>query len=282
MKKFLKNFFSVVFQIALLLLAIMLPTFSLNFDVSNILTVVALLFAILIGFFMAAATSNYLRLQTIISDEDASLISIFDLVKILQPAARKKISDLVDKYMIAALDYDLLDYFPATSTEFNNLVDAINKLVPSNKQALPLLQNLHDLKRNIISIRQEALILIKKTITIRHWFILISLASIVAVLLLGLRDGNLTTSLLVGLILIALYQILNLLRKIDSNTFLADQLAYEAPQKVFLAIGKNKYYPENAMNKKLKNSLKNENYRIGVYKNIKKSMEKKIKLVKSS
>lgn len=280
-KRLFKKSFSIIFQIILLLLAITLPIFNFNFDISNMLTVVALLFAILIGFFIAAATSNYLRLQTLISNEDASLMSIFDLVKILQPTAVKKITDLIDKYMIAALDYDLLDYFVATSAEFDNLLKAINKIEPSDRRKEALLQNLQSIKSNIVSIRQEALVLIKKAVTARHWFILISLASIISVILLGLRDGNILVSFLVGLTLVALYQTLNLLYKIDSNAFLANQLAYEVPQKVFLAIGRTKYYPENAMNKKLKKSLKNETYRVGFYKNFSKSMEKKIEIIKA-
>lgn len=281
MQKIFKSSLSVMFQVVLFLSAISLPIFKFSFDISNMLTVVSLLFAILIGFFIAAATSNYLRLQTLISDEDASLISIFDLVKIIQPSARKKFASLIDKYMIAALDYDQLDYFMETSAEFDNLLNAIGKIVPLNGKGIALLQNLHNIKSNIVSIRQEALILIKRAITGRHWFILISLASILSVILLGLRDGSVLVSLLIGLTLIALYQTLNLLHKIDSNAFLADKLAYEVPQKVFQAIGQAKYYPETALNDELKKTLKNENYRVGIYDDFSKSMKKKIKIIKA-
>jgi len=78
---------------------------------------------------------------------------------------------------------------------------------------------------------------------------------------------------------VALYQTLNLLYKIDSNEFLAERLAYEAPQKVFLAIGQTKYYPEHVINEKLKKSLEKENYRVGIYKKLPETMEKDIKLV---
>lgn len=271
-----------MFQIALLLVAILLPVFKFSFDISNMLTVVSLLFAILIGFFIAAATSNYLRLQTLISDEDASLMSIFDLVKIIQPSAEKRFANLIDKYMIAALDYDQLDYFMATSVEFDNLVNAIGGITPLNEEGIALLQNLHNIKSNIVSIRQEAFVLIKKAVTRRHWFILISLASIISVILLELRDGSILVSLLIGLTLIALYQTLNLLYKIDSNAFLADKLAYEVPQKVFQAIGQMKYYPETVLSVELKKTLKNENYRVGIYDDFSKGMNKKIKTIKAA
>ena len=280
MKKIFEKSISIIFQALLLLLAVTLPIFNFDFDIASILTVVTLLFAILVGFFIAATTSNYLRLQTVISDEDASLISIFSLVKTLQPSAKKKIGDLIDKYMIAALDYDLLDYMEPTSKEVADLVSAIENIAPSNKNTAALLQNLHDIKRNIISIRQESLVLIKRIVTARHWFILVSLSAIISVILLSIRNGSIITSLLIGLIMITLYQTLRLLYQIDSSSFLAGQLAYEAPQKVFLAIGRHRYYPESIVDEKIKAYLKNETYRVGVYKNFPETMEKEIKIIK--
>jgi hypothetical protein len=273
---------SIIFQLALFFLALLLPAFKFDFDISTILTVVTLLFTILVGFFIAAATSNYLRLQTIISDEDASLISLFGLVKILQPAMVKKIRNSIDKYMIAALDYGLLDYSEYTSGEVDALLNTIDEVTPTKKHTESLIQNLHNIKVNIISIRQEMAVLIKRIVTARHWFILVSLAAIISVILLSLRSGNIITSSLIGLIMITLYQTLRLLHQIDSNLFLASQLAYEVPQKVFLAIGQLRYYPEYALSRKIKKALKNERYRVGLYKNFPETMEKKIKIVKPS
>ncbi|MFZ2188873.1 MAG: hypothetical protein WAV73_04895 [Candidatus Moraniibacteriota bacterium] len=270
---------SIIFQLALFFLALLLPAFKFDFDISTILTVVTLLFTILVGFFIAAATSNYLRLQTIISDEDASLISLFGLVKILQPTMVKKIRNSIDKYMIAALDYGLLDYAEYTSGEVDALLSTIDEVTPSKKHTESLIQNLHNIKVNIISIRQEMAVLIKRIVTARHWFILVSLAAIISVILLSLRSGNIITSSLIGLIMITLYQTLRLLHQIDSNLFLASQLAYEVPQKVFLAIGQLRYYPEYALSRKTKKALKNECYRVGLYKNFPETMEKKIKII---
>lgn len=274
-----KNIF-LLFNLVILLFVIFFPSFTFDFDISTILTVVTLLFTILVGFFIAAATSNYLRLQTIISNEDANLISIYDLVKILQPSAKKKVGNLIDEYMISALDYDLLNYIDPTSKETQKLFRAIDKIIPSSEQNLSLIQNLQTIKSTIVSLRQEAEILVKRIVTKRHWFILITLTIIISVILLSLRSGSIANSLLMSLIIITLYQTLRLLHQIDSNEFLADQLAYITPQKVFLAIEKHKYFPETALDEKIKKTLVNETYRVGVYKNFPETMEKKIKIVR--
>lgn len=184
--------------------------------------------------------------------------------------------------MIAALDYGLLDYSEYTSGEVDALLNTIDEVTPTKKHTESLIQNLHNIKVNIISIRQEMAVLIKRIVTARHWFILVSLAAIISVILLSLRSGNIITSSLIGLIMITLYQTLRLLHQIDSNLFLASQLAYEVPQKVFLAIGQLRYYPEYALSRKIKKALKNERYRVGLYKNFPETMEKKIKIVKPS
>lgn len=71
-----RKIFKFLICLLLLLIAFNIPLFKLNFDVASILTVISFLFAILVGFFIAAATSNYLQLQSLIAEEDASLIII--------------------------------------------------------------------------------------------------------------------------------------------------------------------------------------------------------------
>ena len=276
--KAIKAFAPFLFQIAIFAMALFLPFFSLQFDANTILTSVALLFTILIGFFIAAATSNYLRLQSLISSEDAQLITIFEIVTAVQPSAQKEIAELIDKYMIAILDFDLLGYTSSTMKEFNALSTAISKVQPSSDLGMALMQNLYNARSSLTSIRQESLVSFKKTVSMYHWFILISLAIVIAFILIGLRE-DLVSSCIIGLSLIALYQALNLLYKIDSCTFLAIRLGYENPQEVFLAIGRPKYYPEHAISrKKIKKVLENETiYRVGFYEDFPKTYNKKIR-----
>lgn len=274
-----RNISSILFQIIIFLISLFFPFFNLSFDAATILTSVALLFTILIGFFIAAATSNYLRLQSLISDEDAKLISLFGIAKLVNPSKQEELADLIDKYMIAALDYDLLGYTSSTAKEFDDLTAAVNAIEPSSEVGFSLMQNLHDIKGNLISIRQEALISFKRTVSGYHWFILVSLSIVMSFILIGLRE-DIISSFIIGLSLIALYQSLNLLHKIDSCSFLADRIGYENPQYVFSAIGRDNYYPEHAITEKLKKDMEGKTYRIGFYKNFPETFDKNIETFK--
>lgn len=48
-----------------------------NFDSSKILSSTTTLFSILVGFFIASAMSNFLRLKTLISSETGALFSVY-------------------------------------------------------------------------------------------------------------------------------------------------------------------------------------------------------------
>lgn|GEM_PF-5527512 len=110
------------------------------------LTILFLLFAIIAGFAIAAATSNHLRMQSLIADEDAGLIEIYNLSKLISPLAAENVANAIDKYMIASLDHDLLTYAANTTTELKEIMNAVNEVIPKNDRGLSLFQNIHNRK----------------------------------------------------------------------------------------------------------------------------------------
>lgn len=179
------------------------------------------------------------------------------------------------------LDYPLCEWVPNTRKEFNQLTKAIEHIEPTNEKGLALFPHLQKRKTDLEKTNQEIFLATEKIVSGRHWAIIISLAIIISVLMLSLRDGYWLFSLINGIILVAIYWILRLLNEVDSNEFLAEKLAYQNPQQIFQAIGRLKYYPETAIINKLVKEPQ-ENYRIGIYKNYPHSFEKEIKIVKKN
>ena len=275
-----KNIFKEATIIAvLILLPFLLPYFHVAVDIGLILSFVSLLFTILIGFFIGTATTNYIRLQSLISNLNADLIKIFFLGKKIQHSAAKNIADKIDQYVIATLDYPFLEWAPNVKKEFDQITQAIEQVKPSNEVGIALLPYLLTTKSDLDKENQEIILTSKRIFSVRHWLIIISLVIVIAILLLSLRDGYWAYSLIIGILLVSLFQILVLAYEVDSNIFLARKLAYKNPQQIFQAIGKMPYYPGIAI---LDHSAAepNENYRIGIYKNYPHSLEKKIKIIK--
>jgi hypothetical protein len=273
------NLIKIPLTVLIFQISFVFPIFNLAIDVPTVLTSISLLFAILIGFFIAAATSNYLNLQSAISKEDSTLITVYELVKIIQPSSAKRIARLIDNYMIAALDYDLLDYAANTSDVFRALTKAIDDICIADKTKHVLVQNLQDAKGELVAYRMESMLATQCIVTKKHWIILSALSLLMAVMLLSLRNGSFWTSFLIGMTIFAIYQTLSLLYEIDSNSFLADKIGYDSePQSVFRAIGMPGYYPENALRLINKDRI-GKKYRVGVYLDYPASFEKNIKLV---
>lgn len=252
-----------------------------NFTYSqNLLNVVSLLFVIILGFFIAAATSNYLNFQSCLAEENSALIILFNITKLVAPSSAKKVVDLIDDYVIKTLDYKIGDYADHTQKEYDEIVKEVDGLKINKKslESSALFSYMHEVKGNLLKVRQDVFQAGRKVMYGTHWTILILLTFVIEFLLLSMRDGNVFTSIVMGVVTAALYLSLILLYEVDSNIFLEEQLAYADPQKVFEAIGKLPYYPETAIKYDIVKEL-GKKYRVGIYENYPESLKKTIKIV---
>jgi len=218
------------------------PYFSIGKDSSTLVTATAAIFAIVVGFFIADTMSNYLRLQTLIAEEDASLISLADDAKRIDGKNFINIHRAIDEYMITQLDAGTLNHVLKTEKEFGQIVAAIDTL-RSGPADGDLFDHVLSMEENILSCRQEISLAAKKNLTPAHWAILVILAALVATTVLTVRDGSLLTNLVTGFIIIAVQAVLVLLREMDGNYFLENKLAFENPREVFQAVSQPPYYP---------------------------------------
>jgi len=261
----------------LLWLPFVVPQYHVNFDTASILTVVSLLFAILAGFFIASTTTNYFSLQGLLSQEGANLIAILNLSKFFKSGS-EKIREVIDKYLITGLDYELPAYIEGTEKEFKELTIAVDELDYADMTNDNFSSDIQGTKNELFGIRQGIMLTARKIIGTYHWLILILLALLNNILLFLLRDGGWLSSVIVGVLLVATYFILVLLYELDSGLFMEEQLSFETAEKVFEGIDKLRYYPEYLIKEKRVKGLVVP-YRLGVYKDYPRSMEKEIRVI---
>lgn len=261
---FLGNFFlRRVTPLVLIILPFVLPYFKVQIDLSSFLTVVSLLFAILAGFFIAGATSNYLRLQELVSQEDAKVVSLYHLAHKIDSVAGENMADAVELYTMKSLDYELVDYAAHTEEELKGILEEIDKVEAHDETGFELIGLLHQIKSDMFAIHQE-MYLTTQTITgPHHWIILVALSGMTIFMLLELRvPGDLFISSLVAMLSYAIFQILSLIYELDSNLFFAKKLGFKNAQQVFRGLNRSRYYPAYALKKKyVKNPIKP--YRVG-------------------
>ncbi|MDO8584208.1 MAG: hypothetical protein Q7R83_03465 [bacterium] len=276
-----KLIFKIVIPLAILSLSFFLPHFHLALDAATFLTVISLLFAILIGFFIATTTTNYLNLQRLMAQENSSLASLYNLGILLQPSAKLPLANALDHYMIAALNYELSDYVNMTQNAFDGVLRAADHIIPKNHPTLSaLIQNFHSTKTTLISTRQEIPLAARPIITAQHWIIMVLLAGLISFLLLVLRDGSWISALIMGILITTNYLILVLLYEIDGNYFAEEKLAFENAQISFHAIGKLSYYPSYALAHHRVHPPKNIPYRTGTYRDPSNPQPKETRIIR--
>jgi len=248
----------------LLLIAFNAPLFKLNFDVASILTVISLLFDILVGFFIATATSNYLALQSLIAQEDAGLIAVYKYCCTIAPQMASKMIEAIDTYAIAALSFELTDYVGKTREEFENLSKTVEEVNFNDPRGAELISLLYEKKNSLYQTRQNVALVARRIVTKSHWFVLGSLAVLIDLLVLSIRDGSFFSSLVTSILFIVTFLTLFLLNDVDNNRFLEQALVYENSQQIFKALGKPMYYAENII-KNGRASEPQESYRTGYY-----------------
>ncbi len=261
--------------------AFIIPVYGVQFEISDLIVVISLLFAILLGFFIATATANYLDFQARLAEEGEALIMIFSFGRLVQPGAARKLADAIDRYLIATLDFSLTEYVQKTETEFEALMGTVDGLEPKKNDARgeSALDHVYDEKSGLLKARSAISFTAPRVTTAVHWLVIILLTGALTSLLFSLRDGSLFLAAIVGVLSAALYLILLVLYEVDGNIFLEEQLAYGDVQSIFRAIGKPQYYPAFVIENGIAPAPL-EDYRIGVYKDYPRSTEKTVQAVR--
>lgn len=270
--------FKVIVPIILVTLPFAIPPFHLSADIGIFLTVISLLFAILIGFFISGATANYLRLQALISSMNTALIALHSNSAIINAPEHTALTKAIDTYLITTLDYDLLDFSGHASGEFKDILRLVDQTRAHDEIGHELMYHLHTAKASLVANDEEIAITAKTIVNPEHWLILVILASLIVVILLGMRDNSLGVAIIVAALNFTILHILILLYELDANIFLARKLAFQAPQRVFLALGLHPYFPAFATILSHVTLPKQQSYRVG---SLTKTGKRKISLVKA-
>jgi len=217
-----------------------------DFDMSKILSSSTTLFSILVGFFIASAMSNFLRLKTLISSETGGLFSVYKFADLIDGTLGEEVKEAIDKYIITGFDWELEDYVENTQKEFEKIYDILKKKksLPDNdkeQQALDFLMN--DLG-NLPGIRNEISMVAKTTLNSLYWILLITLAALTIFAVLMGTQFTFVSILLAVCISAAVLFALFLLDEIDKNRLNENDIAFRNFNQLLITLGRLPYYLE--------------------------------------
>ena len=226
----------------LLVAAFLIPIFNLP-AAAGLANAVPAVFAIAAGFFINDAMQNYLRLQTLIAEEDATLISLAHALRSAPGIDSGPVERAIDAYLIKVLEANNIDHISHSQKEFEALLSSIDAAIRETASTESVDETLQSDRDRLLDISQEVTIAARTNLTFSHWLLLGILGVLVCVTLLAMRDGTLLAEITIGLMMVAVYAILVVLRDIDNNQYLERKLAFKTSVRVFYALNTPPYFP---------------------------------------
>lgn len=236
-------FWETLLGVIIFLLPFVVPQVgSVTNNAEILVTAVSTIFAIVVGFFIADAMANYLRLQTLIALENGTLISLAHAAREISTEHHPKLHDAIDQYMITQLDSDKLNHILLTEAKMREIVKQTDVFIKGSQMDARW-EATHEMLKSIHVARQEIGLAAKKNLSGAHWSILAILSCLLMLTILSVRDGSILLNVICGLIMVGSYSILIFLRDLDSNRLLEQKLAFESPIEVFTALDRPPYFP---------------------------------------
>ena len=249
-------------------------------SVNTILTISTFLFGILAGFYIIVTHTDYTELKNTLAEEAGDWISLYRNTRIYDRLYAEKLSELIDKYIIHAFDYEVLDYVKETEKEFSEIEKLVTEMEYRESLSGLYSEGIIATFNNIVSARQKLFVLGGKALSVFQWFILFILAGVVIISLYGLRSGDLFFDIVTVSISSTTILILFLIIELDLYIWNEENFGFGLFQNLLKSMGRLPYYPAEAINKGRVHYLEKE-YRVGILIDPAKNTDRRIE-IKSS
>ena len=237
----------------LILAFIILVTLSIFLPISEIANTDALLasatflYGVLYGFEISIVLGNFSQLKSLLAIENAGLQSVFHLSKLIGGQFSKQVEEKIEKYLKKAIEVPLSNHLTDTNKEFFEIFDPLKTVKVSGDEQTAALNYINEGLYYIPQSRTQIAHDAPRDVDPPEWAMLLILAIIlVGTLLLG-REANLVSQLSSAIFATTVGGSLLLLDEVDSNRIQEARLEYEVFNETLIAMGKEKYYPKEAL-----------------------------------
>ncbi len=255
----------IIFVVVFSFITLLTPTFDRLIDIEIFLTVSTFLFGIFSGFFIANRWGRYSRMKTLLTNETGDLISIYKISKLIGNNFSKKISDIIDNYLIETFKYEVYEYHEKTEKFFYEIFNQIEKIKPKThqqKEATGLIMwQLKDMPRD----REELFLLGRSKMPKFMFPIIWFLAFVIIFCLFYIRISTIASSIITILLSTCVVLVILVLRDLNNLKWGERSLAFEIYHRVFDAIDKLRVYPDISIKKGRIEAPEDRDYRLGIF-----------------
>ncbi|MFN6992518.1 MAG: hypothetical protein ACK4MM_07355, partial [Fervidobacterium sp.] len=145
--------------------------FKFHADLWNVFSASSVFLSIILGFFLASATSNLSRLKTLIAQECGILITLHNFISEFDPKIKERIGNLIDNYIIKRFDWELENYVENTEDDIENIYREIElkEITGGNEKQKQILYFCRQSRLSLSQIRQEISVVSKSILNKFYW-----------------------------------------------------------------------------------------------------------------
>lgn len=229
--------------IVIILLSFFLPVVHIA-NVDALLASSTFLFGVLYGFEISIVLDNFSKLKSLLASENAGVLSIYHLSKIIGGNFALEIERRIEIYLKKSIDVPLSKHLLETNNELFAIFGPLKDVKVSGIEKEHALYFINQGLTSIPQSRAEIAQVAPKDVDQPEWAMLLMLAFIIIGTLLLARDANFISQLASAIFGTTLIGALLLLEEVDSNHLQEARLENEVFNETLEAMGKPRYYPK--------------------------------------
>lgn len=250
-------------------------------EVKTILTISTFLFAIITGFYISRLATRYNEIRKLIATQDADLLNLYKIIKNFGKKFEKKMTSLIDRYLITSYDIPLSKAnfaYKVTAKPYFEMWDQVNGLSVAKKKKIEA-SKMYDILMRLEQNRNNTSGVASERLNVGQWIIIGLLAIIVTFCIYYLKVDELYSQVITVLLASVLVLILFIMRDLQNLMLGGSELLEESGQEVLEFMGHKRYVHIDNLKKGISQVTNGVNeFRVGLHEPG--SPKMKIKIVK--
>ncbi|MFC1629764.1 hypothetical protein ACFL11_00870 [Patescibacteria group bacterium] len=249
--------------IILSFIAIFIPGVGPSDLIITLLSVTTFLFGIFLAFTIANRQSRFGSIRTALRKDDALLLSIYKLSASFGPKVQNKCRILIDDFLIASIDYKLVDYTKSIA-KFNKLFDLFNKIEPETKSQEAIYENIISALKESTGNKKELIHRLNEKMLAVEWGSLLILTAIILMSLFIINNNSIASIIIIVLLGTSMVLFLLILKSLDSLRWKEGSWIWDPLVSLFVELELSPYIPKYIIGRGVK-LQKGITYRVTEY-----------------
>lgn len=208
----------------------------------NIFGPTTFVFGVFLAFYTSTSHARFNSVVESLQKENGMILFLHKLSKVFPAPVHEKFTSLIDNYLIAEIDYFLID-FSKSRTEFENLLDHIITYKPSTPQEESYHDEMIDQMGDLTVNRKQIEANVRSTLASIEWAILIILLAVSCLSLLAMNANTAAASITSALVVTTMVTMLLVLRMLEDFRWKEKTRIWDPLARNFESIGLLPYYP---------------------------------------